>query len=242
MILRLEFVAEENIELPKSYNHILQGFFYKNMPKIISHFIHDVGFAYGKRRFRLFTFSKVIGKLLKKAQGKVVYEPKITLYFASPFAQVVSSSAHVFIKKESFFLDSNKLYLASVEAINPPISTTIKVRCLSPITVYKTPIGEKRFVYLSPWEEEFYRIIKQNLLKKYEIVYNKSYDGVLEIKPVELKKSYKKKVVYKGTLIVAWEGYYELSASQEMLKLALEAGLGARNSQGFGMVEVVSHA
>ncbi len=72
-------------------------------------------------------------------------------------------------------------------------------------------------------------------------IYSRSYRGELQVEPVKICQKYKKKVVYRKTLIEAWEGYYRIKGSKEILKLALEAGLGAKNPQGFGMVEVVKN-
>lgn len=63
MILKIELKGETGLILPKSYNHILQAFFYRNMDPVLSKFLHDLGFPHGKRRFKLFTFSKVIGRM-----------------------------------------------------------------------------------------------------------------------------------------------------------------------------------
>ncbi|HID41292.1 MAG TPA: CRISPR-associated endoribonuclease Cas6, partial [Pyrodictium sp.] len=42
MIIRIKLKArEQTVLLPKSYNHILQAFFYKNMDPYISKFLHD---------------------------------------------------------------------------------------------------------------------------------------------------------------------------------------------------------
>ncbi|MEZ0337373.1 MAG: CRISPR-associated endoribonuclease Cas6 [Aquificaceae bacterium] len=240
MILRITLSAEDNIRLPKSYNHYLQAFFYKNMDPILSNFLHNIGFVYNKRRFKLFTFSKIIGKIIKKEGDFIDFDNNITVYFASPLIDIVSSSVKNLIKNDGLFLANNKLYLNSIDVIKPEINQEdIIVRCLSPITVYTTPVGQKRFQYLNPWDEKFYQIIKDNLLKKYEIVYNKSYKGKVAVEPVKICQKYKKKIVYRKTLIEAWEGYYRIKGSKEILKLALEAGLGAKNPQGFGMVEVV---
>jgi len=40
------------------------------------------------------------------------------------------------------------------------------------------------------------------------------------------------------TFIKGWVGRYKLSGETEFLQFALEAGLGGRNPQGFGMIEV----
>ena len=241
MIIKITLIGDKNIVLPKSYNHILQAFFYKNMDPVLSKFLHDIGFLYGKRRFKLFTFSKVIGRIANKnrKKGLIFFEPEITLYFSSPLIDIISSSVKTFLRRESLLLGKNKVSLSSIELVKPEVDEEITVRCLSPITVYRTPEGEKRFRYLNPWQEEFYELVRNNLLKKFEIVYGKSYEGDLEVEPVKVTESHRKKVVYRGTLIEAWEGYYRLRGSREMIRLALEAGLGARNSQGFGMVERV---
>lgn len=237
MIVKIRLISEKPLEFPKNYNHILQSFFYKNMDKKIATFLHDTGFTYGKRKFKLFTFSKIIGKLKDKRDGLLFFEPEITIYFASPLIEITSSHVKTLLKKGKLKLGKNEVEVFTVELITPQVDEEITVKCLSPITVYKTPKGERRFLYLTPFEEEFYELLKNNLLKKYELVYKKPYEGDLEIKPVKVKEEYKKKVVYKGTLIEAWEGYYKIKGSQDIVKLALEAGLGSKNSAGFGMVE-----
>ena len=241
MIIRIRLEGSKPISLPKSYNHILQAFFYKNMDPALSKFLHDVGFSYGKRKFKLFTFSKVIGKLLKKDRnrGIVVFEPEITLCFASPLMDIVSSSAKTFLKRTDVYLGKNKLTVSSIDIIKPELDINITVKCLSPITVYRTNQNERRFNYINPWQDEFYELIINNLVKKYEIVYSKSYRGKIRVEPVKVVEGYRKKILYKGTLIEAWEGYFHLQGDPEIIKLALEAGLGAKNPQGFGMVERV---
>jgi len=241
MIIKLNLKAASLLILPKSYNHLLQAFFYRNMDPVLSRFLHDVGFVHGKRRFKLFTFSKIIGNLKNKSRkaGKVCYEPDITLYFASPLMDIVSSAVQTFLKRENLFLGRNKLNIESVEILRPEVEGEITVKCLSPITVYRTPVNGRRKEYLNPWQDEFYELVKKNLLKKYEIIYSKTYKGELGVEPVKLSRKYRKKVVYRGSLIEAWEGYFRLRGDPEMLKLALEAGLGAKNPQGFGMVERV---
>jgi len=69
-VIRIRLRGESPLLLPKHYNHILQAFFYKNMDPQIAKFLHDFGFIFGGRRFKLFTFSKVMGKLYKNAWQK----------------------------------------------------------------------------------------------------------------------------------------------------------------------------
>jgi len=52
------------------------------------------------------------------------------------------------------------------------------------------------------------------------------------------------KIIYFGTgpnkiIIKAWQGHFLLEGSPELIQFGLDAGLGNRNAQGFGMVELV---
>ena len=241
MIIRIKLKArEQTVLLPKSYNHILQAFFYKNMDPYISKFLHDIGFLYGKRRFKLFTFSKVIAKILRKTESMLIFEGDLTLYFASPLMDIVKSHLTTLLKRDNLFLGKNKVYLENIETIEPIEEEEITVKCLSPITVYRTPKGDKRFHYLNPFQEEFYELLKKNLLKKFNLIYGRNYEGELTIELVKIRESYKKKILFKGTLIEAWEGYFKVKASREMVRLFQEAGLGSKNSAGFGMVMCIN--
>ncbi|RKX92249.1 MAG: CRISPR-associated endoribonuclease Cas6, partial [Spirochaetes bacterium] len=42
-----------------------------------------------------------------------------------------------------------------------------------------------------------------------------------------------------GTIIKGWTGTFVLNGNRKILKLAYYTGLGSKNSQGFGMFEVV---
>ncbi|HEX30478.1 TPA: CRISPR-associated endoribonuclease Cas6, partial [Candidatus Poribacteria bacterium] len=46
-------------------------------------------------------------------------------------------------------------------------------------------------------------------------------------------------VMYRDTVIKGWTGVYELDLPEPFFHLAYDAGLGAKNSQGFGMVEII---
>ena len=43
---------------------------------------------------------------------------------------------------------------------------------------------------------------------------------------------------YKGFFINGWKGIYQLSGERKYLDFLYQTGLGAKNSQGFGMFDV----
>jgi len=48
-----------------------------------------------------------------------------------------------------------------------------------------------------------------------------------------------KLLIYKGTVIKAWMGIYSLMLPRVLFEIAFDSGIGAKNSQGFGMIEAI---
>ncbi len=53
-------------------------------------------------------------------------------------------------------------------------------------------------------------------------------------------KYYREKIrIFKGTVTKGWTGHFWLEGEPEFLQFAMAAGLGSRNSGGFGFIEKV---
>ena len=61
MPLRLES-SSDNITLPVHYNHLIQAMIYQSLDDALAHWLHEEGFQCGKRRFKLFTFSRLLSR------------------------------------------------------------------------------------------------------------------------------------------------------------------------------------
>jgi CRISPR-associated endoribonuclease Cas6 len=60
------------------------------------------------------------------------------------------------------------------------------------------------------------------------------------VKPYKVKMADQKILDFKGTVIKGWTGLYEVKLPEPYFRLAYDAGFGAKNAQGFGMVAVVN--
>jgi CRISPR-associated endoribonuclease Cas6 len=117
----------------------------------------------------------------------------------------------------------------------------ITVRMLSPVVAYSTvPVGTGSYTYYySPFEPRFRELILANLAKKYLLVFGRPADETgFEIAPERVGPADLKIVNYKDTVIKGWMGTYRLTGDPQLLEIALSAGLGAKNSQGFGCCEI----
>lgn len=130
------------------------------------------------------------------------------------------------------------IVVTAIEAQDIPedLDTCI-CRTLSPITVYSTivkPDGKSFVHYYAPGDPDYNTLITNNLKKKYMAYYGEACEGEVKIKPLGRMKM--RRIYYKNIATDGFDGRLELSGDPKLVKLALETGLGSRNSQGFGCI------
>ncbi|MEM2587149.1 MAG: CRISPR-associated endoribonuclease Cas6 [Candidatus Bathyarchaeia archaeon] len=210
-----------------------------------SKFLHEAGFTVGKRSFKLFTFSRLLGRYVVNG-AEIVFKPPMRLCISSPVERFVMEAVNGFLSNGKVYLYGEELKVTALELPErPQINDKILCRTLSPITVYSTLImgdGRKKTYYYSPFEDEFSDIISKNLVKKIQALTGKELKGYVSIKPHQGSRPREHIHVFKGTVIKSWSGTYEIQGSPELITMGYEAGIGSKNSQGFGMIEVIKHA
>ena len=245
MRLRIKFVPEEKIfSLSLHYNEIIQGFIYKHLSPSVAEKMHNQGFVDPEtgRKFKLFTFSRLIPEEKPTIKNH-------TISFSSPFNLIVASVDTSFIQdlvenlltKEKLTLNEKEVRISSVEVLPlPKYQPSILVKTLSPITVYTTfdtKDGKKKTYYFNPKEKDFETRLVENLKAKLRAWSGKSInEGSIKVTQHEVPK--KKVIIYKNTVINAWDGVFVLELPEEMFKMAFLAGLGSKNSIGFGCIEI----
>lgn len=240
----------ETLTLTPHYNEVLQGFIYHNMDRALAARIHDHGFAAGKRTFRLFTFSRLQGQGRYDATTKkLTFAPggAIGFQIASSQTELLSSLADSMLKASEVRLGATPCAVREI-AVPPPLPLrpgAVTVRALSAITAYSTDLqlnGHKRTRYYAPHDAAWPAQITANLRRK---ALAAGWDAaVLEtldthVAPLRIRPQDRKVTYYRDTVIEAWMGEYRLELPPTLLELALDTGLGSKNSQGFGMVEVI---
>jgi len=251
--LVMEALRENQARFPLYYNHDLQSFIYHHISPELADFLHKEGYLLGKRKFKLFTFSRLLGKFhINSQEEKIIFSGPISFYLSSPKEKFIQQFAETLLKSPEISLSRNLLIISNIEVLpRPPSENDVTIRMLSPVTVYSTLFsanGKKKTYYYSPFEEEFSQLIKANILKKYQALYGTSYDEKpnplhFEITPLRVNKNSEKIVKYtlssgSYTLIKAWLGIYRLQGELELISLAYDTGLGSKNPQGFGMFEL----
>lgn len=252
MRIRFEFRPPGAVWLPWSHHYALSSAIYATIGHAspgFSTFLHDRGFIADGKQFRLFTFSSLRGKVLERTSFGLLMESPIELLCSSPVPEFVRAVAEGALQVGALRVGDIELPVGRVETLpDPEFSSHMFFRPLSPITVSTGRIdadGKMRATYLSPETPDFFEHLKNNLARKYEALTGKPpEDRNVKFRITEElvppKGIGSKLIDIKGIKVRGWLVPLEAEGNPELLRLAYEAGLGEKNSAGFGMVEAIN--
>ncbi|HEY8361800.1 MAG TPA: CRISPR-associated endoribonuclease Cas6 [Tissierellaceae bacterium] len=251
ILIKLSSPNNNPVNLPISYNHLIQSLIYATLDNTLAEFLHNTGYEVDGRRFKLFTFSRLIGNYrFNHSMAEITYIPPINLVVSSPVEEFCQSLLNGLLTQNCIRIGSSVFALEEVKVDRPLVieewenankETEIRVKTLSPIVVYSTflrPEGSKYTCYFEPGESDFSRLINENLSKKYKAIYgNSPAEGEVKIKPLHQPKL--QIIRYKNFIIKGYSALLSMSGPASLLQVAIDAGLGAKNSMGFGLLEVI---
>ncbi len=237
MRVRFEWTTKDPLQLPVAYHQILQGIIYRNMKNDTrySDFVHDEGFTYDNRQYRMFCFSNIFGNY-KIADKKISFTGPLAFEVSSPDVYLIRNVADNVVEEGLTFGHTNYSDVDVLLSDYTVEEDDIIVKAISPITVYMTT-EDKKTVYFSPDEEEFSFAVNDNFQRKYMAYFGVPAECDVWIEPVDVKSSDKCVTKYKGTYITGYQGIYRLTGPRKALDFLMQAGVGSKNSQGFGMIE-----
>lgn len=238
--------SQGKLVLPINYEEIMQGFLYRSIQDLeLASFLHNRGFLVDKRQFKLFTFSRLFGKFnLNREKKQIEFVDRIYWHVSSVLDDLIIDLGQNFLQKEQVTIYGQPVLIeeTSVRHLQVEEKEAYRIKMLSPLTVYHTyenRSGEKRTQYYSPFDFSFSDMVEKNFVNKYRAYYDREPEGRLHINPVSVSRKNKVVTLFKNTRINAWSGIYELVCPYEHLRFLYDTGLGAKNSQGFGMFEVI---
>ncbi|MFX0548653.1 CRISPR-associated endoribonuclease Cas6 [Hathewaya histolytica] len=240
MRIKINFRSRGKVVLPIQYNHIIQACLLKWLnEENYQKFIHNTGYKYENRQFKMYSFSKVMGNFKFNREDKtLIFDKKFSLVVTSEEDKFLSYIANNIILSDSINIKGQEIMIESVNILKCNIEEDMEIYTLSPITVYSTfqHNEKKKTYYYSPFESEFSELIRENLIKKYKAFYGTlpknsefSIEGINRVKQSVLN--------YKGITIKGWNGEFKIKGSKELINLAFNSGIGSKNSQGFGCIE-----
>ena len=236
MQLKLYINLYKELTLPINYSHILQGIIYKALSKDLNYQkkLHNEGLNHSNYKF--FTISLLCGK--HKIENK-----KIT-FFDTIFLEIRSVDSYfIFLLYEYFKTNGINFgkdnFPVNLQLKNKVIrNDCIDIKMNSPICVPKR--GENnQIIFLSPQDSDFEKYINNNFCSKYQVYYNAEPFSDINITNTFISHSDKFVTTLKNIYMTGWKGSYILSGSPDYLTFLYNCGIGAKNSQGFGLFELI---
>lgn len=232
--------AKKTLALPIHYNHLVQAALYNSIEPELADFLHEKGYNDEKRSFRLFSFSLLQGLYRMNQENKTItFEDEIKLTVSSPVDEFCRSLVNTLLSRGKIKLGTQEASVESVQVRKFIVEKPqITLKSLSPIVLYSTmlrPDGRKYTVYFQAGDPDYERLLSGNLQKKY-----RAFVGMEPpAENVQARALGQQKMIiisYKDTIIKGYTGKLFLSGPIPLLQLAVDGGLGSKNSQGFGCV------
>ena len=239
--LKIKFNGE--LVLPIQYNYVIQAVILKWIgEESYQKFIHDTGYEFNKRQFKLYSFSRLEGKFhIDREKKEIIFYDDLRLLLTSADNKFLEYLINNVIKSSKISILNQEVWIDEINCSNRRISGEEKVYTKSPVVVYSTLTGgdKKKTYYYNPVEKEFTELVRKNLLNKYSAAFGKEpEDDDFRIIPLDASRLKESVVLYKGTVIKGYSGEFLIKGSSELTNLAYDAGIGSKNSQGFGCIEL----
>jgi CRISPR-associated endoribonuclease Cas6 len=226
-------------------------------------FLQKKGFKIDNKKFGLFSFA------LKFEEYKIIKDkillksPRAFLTISSPVVEEYTNTFLAsYLGNRIFNLNcSGTKSTFLIEGIDkfhdPNFSDNMKFSALSPIVIsaLQEEDGKENIYYYrySDNIEKFNEELNKDLIKKYEMVYNKAFTGS-EIKLtwdtsyIGKRLAERKKVTMKQTIkenspeqaeVVGNMSPFQITGNPELIRIGYECGFGEMNAWGFGLAKVI---
>jgi len=177
------------------------------------------------------------GKLFKSMNFKIIYKGNdLLIYYTA-----LNKEHEEKVAKKIIYdgLKLGEIHIASVEISfkrREILENFIRVGGFVVATIKDGKTSKK--ISLEPRTEKFQEIVKNHTIQKYEALFKKPYKEEFYFKTVN-QKFYPRIFFAEKLAIRNWYGIYDIKASQDMINLILNTGLGAYSMQGCGFLDII---
>ena len=230
----ISLISDGDAVMPINYQHALSsalyGFIRDANPDLSSSLHHS-------QDFKFFNFSnlKIPRPALKGSEIQLRNGTHVLFNFSSPAGDILEATVTGMLSGGKMRLLDADFTIEKIEIMETPdFSPLARFRTLSPIYIDMAKDGGKRWDLL-PTDPQWERRIIENSRKKYAHYFGKDYRGEIEIGAVKWFKS--KRMEIGREWWRAANAEFALKAEPEMLRFLWDAGIGRKNSQGFGCLQ-----
>lgn len=191
------------------------------------------------KTFKFFTFSRLMipnRKFRIEDDEMIIESDNAHFFFSTAKNEIAESLVEGLLKKPEVKIGRAKFFVSEIRILREKkIRKREKFVTLSPICV--STLRDNSIWDISPSEKKFYENLKNNLIKKYKLLYGRD-ENDMNVK-IKVLKAKRKRIKIKNTHRICYDLVFEAKGSKELLEVGYKTGFGERNSMGFGMVKVV---
>ena len=242
MQLVVEHDLQTELVLPINYQHIMQGIIYNSLHSIAGYgdFLHNNGYEFGERQYRLFTFSRLYGRY-RIEKEHIIFKDHVSFEVRST-DNILLRILQENILQNGIQYRNQKYYGVTAVIKDETIEEEeIRIRMLTPIVAYETDALTKKTNFFIPDQEEFYYSVQDNFIRKYSAYADCEVREEIEFFPLKVTDKDKCVTKYKGIYMTGWLGEYLLKGKRKYLDFLFQVGIGSKNAQGFGMFQVIEN-
>ncbi|BCU68008.1 CRISPR-associated endoribonuclease [Sulfolobales archaeon HS-7] len=203
---------------------------YRHLPPKTRKSLHENGVRQGPRKFKLFTFSRLYGDFVRR-DNSLIFRDFAYLCISSVLTREMRLLINSLSKESSIRIGKCVLNVDSMRVLEFPDNEEREFYTLSPIVVTKRTNETK---YLLPFDDEYNMRLSLNLKRKVKAVTGREPMSEIKFRFLKWRRVI---TLYKGNPVIGVMGKFKLYSTKTELKVGYFAGLGVKNSQGFGMFE-----
>ncbi len=230
--------ADNNIlVLPLSYHHCLQALIYNMMGNELADDLHR------DSTLKSFVFSQLSGEYILDNRNKVITFASNVSFSVSSLDDylLMETMSNCFRNRNNYYLMKQKIIIDDVlpTRISFEEKEEYRIRMISPVTVHRTDVisGKRKTVYFKPGTNDFKQALGDNLIHKIDFYKKKVSKETIIIDPIGKIKEVS--TLYKNFSIIGYMGDFLLKCKKDQIGFLYDVGLGTKNSQGFGMFELL---
>lgn len=233
--LRIAMYTHKRATLPIAYNQLVQGMLYSCWRE--SH--PEVHGTAGERHVSRFTFGPIEGGVTPDSRSKTVQlQGTASIEVRSPSEELIDELATKLASRGTVRIGAHELELVNLESRDRLIFPERSLVCMrAPVVAYRTVDEYGHTQPFSPADPEWHEIVAANAEQK---LWELGLEPQRELQIVPMDRTLHKCVTrFKGTYITGWKGDLIVSADSQTMATLWCLGLGSKNSDGFGMFDII---
>lgn len=244
--ISIKLKVKENMLLIYDYNEILKNELYKKINMIDKNF-SNIYHQEGLRKNRVEKNFKLLNPLLQfnnaimDKEGIILNKNDLIELIIGGSKTVLNIILNGFYENNILNINGEEFEFTGAKILQLPNFKEIGLYKVESALIESIQTEKGKVEYLDIMNPKFIQAVKQNLKRKYQLIYGKEYNGDLKIGIEDFLKIKSKSISVKGYKIHGFGKFNVLiQGNRDIQKVAYCCGLGSHNMYGAGFLKYLT--